>query len=128
MISIRRAFGTRDRSRLSDDADGRRPGTWYGRSSAIDAPPTCWYLIGMKSNTKSSITLPAEELRLVQSLKRRLKLRTNVEVVRRGLRALAESTERQSLKDAYRSASLAARSATVAEIAALDPLVDEGIE
>jgi Arc/MetJ-type ribon-helix-helix transcriptional regulator len=82
----------------------------------------------MKSNTKSSITLPPNELRLVRTLKSRLKLRTNVDVVRRGLRLLAETTERRSLKEAYRKASLAARATTAEEIASLDSLVDEGLE
>jgi hypothetical protein len=83
----------------------------------------------MKSNTKSSITLPAAELKLVRSLKARLRLSTNVEVVRRGLRLLAEATERcQALKDAYRSASKATRPGLRAEIAALDGLAGEGIE
>jgi Arc/MetJ-type ribon-helix-helix transcriptional regulator len=82
----------------------------------------------MKSNTKSSITLPPDELRLVQTLKSRLKLRTNVEVVRRGLRLLAETTERRALKEAYRTASSAARATAADEIAALDPLVAEGLD
>jgi hypothetical protein len=81
----------------------------------------------MKSNTKSSITLPAAELKLVRSLKARLRLSTNVEVVRRGLRLLAETTERSALKDAYRSASRATRKSRD-EIAALDGLTGEGIE
>jgi hypothetical protein len=38
----------------------------------------------MKANTKSSITLPAAELRLVARLKSRLKLKSNVDVVRAG--------------------------------------------
>jgi len=82
----------------------------------------------MRSNTKSSITLPAEELRLVKSLKARLRLKSNVEVVRHGLRMLAASTERHALKEAYRKASLAARGATLTEVAALDDLAGEGID
>ena len=39
----------------------------------------------MKSNTKSSITLPAKELALVDQLRKQLKLKTKVEVIRRGL-------------------------------------------
>lgn len=81
----------------------------------------------MKSNTKSSITLPAAELKLVRALKARLRLSTNVEVVRRGLRLLAETTERNALKDAYRTASRAARKAND-DVAALDALAGEGIE
>ena len=81
----------------------------------------------MKSNTKSSITLPAAELKLVRSLKARLRLSTNVEVVRRGLRLLAETTERNALKQAYREASRATRKSRD-EVATIDGLAGEGIE
>jgi len=70
----------------------------------------------MKSNTKSSITLPASEFRLVRSLRSRLRLKSNVEVVRRGLRLLQETTDRAALKEAYRRASLATRVATRKEV------------
>ena len=96
------------------------------RSVAIRQPVR--YAINMRSNTKSSITLPIAELRLVRTLKARLRLTTNVEVVRRGLRLLAETTERKTLKDAYREASNAARRGSRREMAALDALADEGIE
>ena len=82
----------------------------------------------MKSNTKSSITLPAEERKLVTALKGRLGLKTNVEVVRRGLRLLKEATDRQALKEAYRKASVASRGSTLEEIAALEHLAGEGID
>jgi len=82
----------------------------------------------MKSNTKSSITLPAEELRLVKSLKARLRAKSNVEVVRRGLRLLAETTNRAALKAAYREASRATRAVTRHEIEALDHLAGEGLD
>jgi hypothetical protein len=48
----------------------------------------------MRSNTKSSITLPPEELRLVSTLQVKLKAKSKVEVVRRGLRLLSDITER----------------------------------
>lgn len=86
------------------------------------------YPEGMKSNTKSSITLPAEELRLVRSLKAKLKIRTNVEVVRRGLRLLQATTNRAELLEAYRRASKAVRSDTRKEIAELDALSGEGLD
>jgi Arc/MetJ-type ribon-helix-helix transcriptional regulator len=82
----------------------------------------------MKSNAKSSVTLPPDELRLVQTLKSRLKLKTNVEVIRRGLRLLQETTERQALKDAYRSASRATRKSIDRELAELDNLTGEGLD
>ena len=85
------------------------------------------YAGGMKSNTKSSITLPVEELRLVRSLKAKLKIRTNVEVVRRGLRLLQATTDRAELQEAYRRASKAVRAATRKEIAELDQLSGEGL-
>jgi Arc/MetJ-type ribon-helix-helix transcriptional regulator len=82
----------------------------------------------MKSNTKSSVTLPQEELQLVQALKRRLKLKSNVEVIRRGLRLLQETTERSALKEAYRVASRATRRSTKEAIEDLDHLAGEGLD
>jgi hypothetical protein len=82
----------------------------------------------MKANTKSSITLPAAEFRRVRALKLRLKLKSNVEVVRRGLRLLEETTERDALRAAYRKASLATRRGLRAELADLDHLTGEGLD
>jgi Arc/MetJ-type ribon-helix-helix transcriptional regulator len=82
----------------------------------------------MNSNTKSSITLPAEEFRLVKALRARLRAKSNVEVVRRGLRLLAETTDRAALKVAYREASRATRAATLEEIRRLDHLAAEGLD
>ncbi len=81
----------------------------------------------MKANTKSSVTLPVAELKLVQSLKVRLKLKSNVEVIRRGLRLLQETTERRALKEAYRAASKATRRSTTETMRELDHLADEGL-
>jgi hypothetical protein len=77
----------------------------------------------MKVNTKSSITLPPDELKLVLSLKARLKAKTKVEVVRRGLRLLQEVTDRDSLRAGYRRASKATRASLSAELKELDSLV-----
>jgi hypothetical protein len=82
----------------------------------------------MKSNTKSSITLLPEELELVLALQAKLKARSKVEVVRRGLRLLKEKTDRESLRDAYRSASLATRVSVSKELEELDHLAAEGLE
>jgi hypothetical protein len=41
---------------------------------------------------------------------------------------LQETTDRQALKAAYRSASRSARGATVAELAELDHLAGEGVD
>ena len=85
------------------------------------------YAIGMKSNTKSSITLPPEELRMVVALQTRLKARSKVEVVRRGLRLLRDATEREALREAYRHASRATRASLSHELAELDHLAAEGL-
>jgi len=82
----------------------------------------------MKTNAKSSVTLPQEELRLVRTLKSRLKLKSNVEVIRRGLRLLHETTERRALKEAYRVASRATRRSTTKEVQELDHLAPEGLD
>ena len=81
----------------------------------------------MKSNTKSSITLPPEELRLVLALKAKLKARSKVEVVRRGLRLLRDATEREALREAYRQASRATRASLSDELRELDHLSTEGL-
>jgi Arc/MetJ-type ribon-helix-helix transcriptional regulator len=82
----------------------------------------------MKSNTKSSITLPANELKLVLSLQARLKARSKVEVVRRGLRLLQETTDREMMREAYRRSSLATRKSLARDLKELDPLVGEGLD
>lgn len=82
----------------------------------------------MKTNAKSSVTLPPEEIKLVQSLKARLKLKSNVEVIRRGLRLLQETTERKALRQAYRAASQATRRSTEEVMRELDHLADEGLD
>ena len=82
----------------------------------------------MKSNTKSSITLPPEEFALVLELKSTLEAKINVEVVRRGLRLLKEVTDRKSLRQAYNEASLDVRESVEKEIDELDSLVAEGLE
>jgi Arc/MetJ-type ribon-helix-helix transcriptional regulator len=81
----------------------------------------------MKANTKSSITLPPQELRMVISLQARLKAKSKVEVVRRGLRLLHDITEREALREAYRRASLATRASLRQELRELDHLAGEGL-
>ncbi len=81
----------------------------------------------MKSNTKSSITLPPEELRIVLALQAKLKAKSKVEVVRRGLRLLRDVTEREALREAYRRASEATRASLSRELRELDHLAGEGL-
>ena len=81
----------------------------------------------MKVHAKSSITLPPGEVQLVLALQARLKAKSKVEVVRRGLRLLQEVTERESLRAAYRNASRATRESLATEMTELDPLVSEGL-
>jgi len=76
----------------------------------------------------ASITLLAADLKLVVALQARLKAQSKVEVVRRGLRLLKETTDRASPRDAYRSASQATRSSLGHELAELDHLTSEGLD
>ncbi|MCB0272667.1 MAG: hypothetical protein KDD46_06615 [Bdellovibrionales bacterium] len=59
----------------------------------------------MKKNTKSSITLPKEELKEVKLLQKKLNIKTKVEVIRRGLKLLKESTDRELLREEFKRAS-----------------------
>ena len=82
----------------------------------------------MRSNAKSSVTLPQKELELVQALKASLNLKSNVDVIRRGLHLLRDTTERRALQDAYRVASHATRRSTSKELEELDHLAGEGLD
>ena len=82
----------------------------------------------MKKNTKSSITLPPKELALVEELRRKIGAETKVEVIRRGLMKLKESTEREHLREAYRKAAKQLRGATEEEQSELEGLASEGLE
>ena len=81
----------------------------------------------MRTNTKSSITLPPEELRVVLALQAKLKAKSKVDVVRRGLRLLRDATEREALREAYRHASLATRASLSRELRELDHLAADGL-
>ena len=87
-----------------------------------------WYELGMKKNVKSSITLPPEERRLVEALRKKLKAKSKVDVVRQGLRLLKANTDRASLREAYRNASADMRKSLKSEMVELDHLVGEGID
>ena len=79
----------------------------------------------MKNNTsKSSITLPPEELKLVQNLMKKLGAKSKVEVVRRGLKLLQENLERRALKESFSRASKITRD----EALTYDHLSGEGID
>jgi len=81
----------------------------------------------MKKHTKSSITLPPAELKLVTTLQARLRAKSKVEVVRRGLRLLQDVTDRKAIREGYRAASLATRDSLADEMRELDPLIADGL-
>lgn len=64
---------------------------------------------------------------MVLALQARLKAKSKVEVVRRGLRLLHEITDRDALREAYRQASRATRVSLSHEIDELDHLASEGL-
>ncbi len=83
----------------------------------------------MKNNTsKSSITLPVKELALVEGLRRKLKAKSKVEVVRRGLLMLRDSVERDAIRAKYQHAARAVRQSTLEEVRELDALSSEGLD
>jgi Arc/MetJ-type ribon-helix-helix transcriptional regulator len=82
----------------------------------------------MKSNAKSSITLPASELKQVERLQRKLGARSKVEVVRRGLQLLTEQLDRNLIRDAYRDAANRVRGLQAAEMDVLDHLTSKGLD
>ena len=82
----------------------------------------------MKFNTKSSITLPAQELELVMKLQKSLKVKSKVEVVRRGLRLLDEHMDRKELRIAYADAAEIIKGSIKEELNELDHLSGEGID
>jgi len=65
---------------------------------------------------------------MVLALRTKLKAKSNVEVVRRGLRLLRDATEREALREAYRRASRATRASSSRELRELDALTAEGLE
>ena len=96
--------------------------------AVVDPEYPKWYYNSMKYNTKSSITLPPSELALVEELRGRLGAKSKVDVIRRGLMKLKESTDRDLLRTAYASAAGAVRESTLKELAELDPLTPEGLD
>ena len=64
---------------------------------------------------------------MVVALQAKLKAKSKVEVVRRGLRLLRDVKERAALREAYRRASHATRGSLGDELRELDHLSGEGI-
>ena len=91
-------------------------------------PPEQRYYNGMKSNAKSSVTLPPSEFKLVEELRRSLKAKSNVEVIRRGLTLLKQTTDRELLKLAFKKASLAVRRDLAKELDELDDVSADGLK
>ena len=87
-----------------------------------------WYYKSMKRNTKSSVTLPADELKKVVYLRKTLGAKSNVEIIRRGLKLLTEQTDREQLRVAYREASKKSRETLKLELKELDSLSNEGLD
>ncbi len=82
----------------------------------------------MKNNTKSSITLPPKELALVLELQKKLKAKSKVDVIRKGLKKLQEGMDADMLRAKFASASKSLRDVTKKEIKELDSLTSEGLK
>ncbi|MBI2608603.1 MAG: hypothetical protein HYW47_03265 [Deltaproteobacteria bacterium] len=84
----------------------------------------------MKYNTnkKSSITLPPQELEVVKKLMKSLKVKSKVEIIRKGLFMLKAQTDRKELKKAFAEAAKITRKELKKEIEELDHLSGEGLD
>ncbi len=65
---------------------------------------------------------------MVVSLMKTLKAKSKVEVIRRGLALLQESTDRKTLRASFKKASEATRGALQNELSELDALTGDGLE
>ena len=63
----------------------------------------------------------------MEGLRKKLRIKTKVEVVRRGLFLLRDSVDRDTLRAKYAEASRLARESTRLEVAELDGLSSEGL-
>lgn len=81
-----------------------------------------------ESTQTTIITRSPEDLKLIAEVQAKLNIKSKIEVVRRGLLLLQETTDRASLRDAYRSASRPTRASVGHELAALDLLACEGLD
>ncbi len=81
----------------------------------------------MRPNTKSRICLSPEELGLIVALQAELGAKSRIEVVRRGLQLLKDTTDRDSLREAYRRASATTRASVLVESKELGHLAAEGL-
>ena len=83
----------------------------------------------MKNNTnKSSITLPPAELAIVNTLMKKLKAKSKVEIIRKGLLLLQELHDSLLLKEQFKKASSIVRKTNKQDMKDLDNLSLEGLE
>lgn len=93
----------------------------------IDKDSYLRYYFSMKTNTKSSVTLPASELKLVNGLMKKLGAKSKVEVIRRGLELLSARTEREILRQLFKDAARQVHPNRL-ETEELDHLAGEGLD
>lgn len=84
----------------------------------------------MKSTIKlkSSITLPQEEVAIVNYLKKKLNKKSNVEIVRTGLNLLKKQVDEDIIREKLQEASLLVREVNKKDMEELDSLSFEGLE
>ena len=81
----------------------------------------------MKKNTKSSITLPPDELAIVNKLLVKLNAKSKVEVIRRGLKLLNEQVEAELLREQFKTA-VDLINYSESDLEELDNLVADGLD
>lgn len=83
----------------------------------------------MKPNTKSSITLLANELALINEIKKKKKFKSYADTLREVLNEYKNNMDREALIEQYRKASNDLRdNGTREELEEFDYLVNEGLD
>jgi hypothetical protein len=81
-----------------------------------------------KKSVKSSFTLPAQEVPIVNMLRKKLKLKSNTQVIRMALFDLKEKVYRDELRDRFKEASDLVKNNWPEEAKWLEESVGEGLE
>jgi hypothetical protein len=104
--------------------------SWPGRHELVVAQNNTkrYYLGIMAITAKSSVTLPIEEIKRIEKLKKRLAAKSNVEVVRQGLRLLESSLDREELRAQFKLASQRVVATSGDEMRELDALSHESLD
>lgn len=84
--------------------------------------------MNVKTKVKSSVTLMPTEIDEIHSLMEQVGATSKVEVIRKGLKLLRESVDRESMREQFKLAAEKVKNSTSQELEDLDDLSNEGLE